>query len=62
MASGSVAQVAAVLKQWGIEQARNRTSGDILHVPRVFLVDREGMLAYEADPDAELLTTLLTRL
>jgi cytochrome oxidase Cu insertion factor (SCO1/SenC/PrrC family) len=62
VASGSVAQVGAVLERWGIEHARNPKTGDVVHVPRVFIVDREGTLAYEADPDAELLAKLLAGL
>jgi cytochrome oxidase Cu insertion factor (SCO1/SenC/PrrC family) len=62
VASGSVAQVEGVLDAWGIERARDARNGDLLHVPRVFLVDREGSLAFEADPDADLLVSLAGRL
>ena len=58
VASGSVAQVEAVLDAWGIERSRDLRNGDLVHVPRVFVVDRAGTLAYEADPDAALLTEL----
>lgn len=58
VASGSVAQVEAVLDAWGIERSRDLRNGDLVHVPRVFVVDRQGILAYEADPDAALLTEL----
>lgn len=62
MASGSVAQVENVLDAWGIERSRDGRSGDLVHVPRVFVIDREGILAYEADPDAALLAELADRL
>jgi cytochrome oxidase Cu insertion factor (SCO1/SenC/PrrC family) len=58
VASGSVAQVEAVLDAWGIERSRDPRNGDLVHVPRVFVVDREGILAYEADPSAALLADL----
>ncbi len=59
VASGSVEQVEAVLNAWGIERSRDPRNGDLVHVPRVFVVDREGILAYEADPDATLLAELV---
>lgn len=62
VASGSVSQVEAALNAWGIERSRNSRNGDLLHVPRVFLVDREGNLAYESDADAGLLVDLARRL
>ena len=58
VASGSVAQVEAALDAWGIERSRDPRNGDLVHVPRVFVVDREGILAYEADPNAALLVEL----
>ena len=58
VASGSVAQVEAALDAWGIERSRDPRNGDLVHVPRVFVVDREGILAYEADPNAALLADL----
>ena len=62
VASGSVDQVQAVLDAWGIERARDARNGDLVHVPRVFVLDRAGNLAYEADPDADLLVELASRL
>lgn len=62
MASGPVPEVEAVLDAWGIERSRDPRSGDLAHVPRVFVVDREGNLAYEADADAGLLADLARRL
>jgi cytochrome oxidase Cu insertion factor (SCO1/SenC/PrrC family) len=58
VASGQVPQVEAVLDAWGIERARDSRNGDLVHVPRVFVVDREGIVLYEADPDAALLAEL----
>lgn len=60
--SGTVPQVEAVLDAWGIERSRNPRNGDLVHIPRVFLVDRQGNLAYEADADAGLLADLARRL
>jgi cytochrome oxidase Cu insertion factor (SCO1/SenC/PrrC family) len=62
MASGPVPEVEAVLDAWGIERSRDPRNGDLAHVPRVFVVDREGNLAFEADADAGLLTDLAREL
>jgi cytochrome oxidase Cu insertion factor (SCO1/SenC/PrrC family) len=62
VASGSVPQVEDVLDAWGIDRSRDPRNGDLVHVPRVFVVDREGNLAYEADADAALLAELASRL
>ena len=62
LASGTVAEVESVLDAWGIERSRDVRTGDLLHVPRVFLVDRAGNLAYEADAEAGLLADLARRL
>lgn len=60
--SGTVAEVEAVLDAWGIDRSRNPRDGDLTHVPRVFLVDRDGILAYESDAAAPLLAELARRL
>ena len=60
--SGTVAEVEAVLDAWGIDRSRNPRDGDLTHVPRVFLVDRDGILAYESDAEALLLAELARRL
>lgn len=62
VASGTIPEVEAVLDAWGIERSRDVRTGDVLHVPRVFLVDRDGNLAYEADAEAGLLADLARRL
>jgi hypothetical protein len=62
VASGTVPQVEAALDAWGIERSRNARNGDIVHVPRVFLVDRRGSVAFEADAQAGLLVDLIGRL
>jgi cytochrome oxidase Cu insertion factor (SCO1/SenC/PrrC family) len=60
--SGTVSQVEATLDAWGIERSRNARNGDLVHVPRVFLVDRQGKVAFEADAQARLLVDLARRL
>jgi cytochrome oxidase Cu insertion factor (SCO1/SenC/PrrC family) len=62
VASGTVSQVEATLDAWGIERSRNARNGDLVHVPRVFLVDRQGKVAFEADAQARLLVDLARRL
>jgi cytochrome oxidase Cu insertion factor (SCO1/SenC/PrrC family) len=62
VASGSVPQVESTLEAWGIDRSRNPRNGDLVHIPRVFLIDRAGNLAYEADADARLLADLGSRL
>lgn len=62
VASGTVPRVERTLDEWGIERSRNAMNGDLVHVPRVFVLDRAGNLAYEADPDADLLVSLAGQL
>lgn len=62
VASGSVPQVEATLDAWGIARSRNARNGDLVHVPRVFLVNRQGNVAFEADAQAGLLVDLIGRL
>ncbi len=60
--SGTVPEVEAALDAWGVERSRNRRNGDIVHAARVFVVDRDGHLAYETGGGAATLTALLRSL
>jgi cytochrome oxidase Cu insertion factor (SCO1/SenC/PrrC family) len=44
--SGSVTEVEATLDAWRIERSRSQVDGDVVHAARIFIVDREGRLAY----------------
>lgn len=62
VASGSIPEVESVLDAWGIGRSRNPRTGDLVHVPKVFVVDRGGTLVYETDAEAGLLEDLAGRL
>jgi cytochrome oxidase Cu insertion factor (SCO1/SenC/PrrC family) len=61
--SGTVAEVESVRVAWGVEAARDGLTGEITHAPWVFVVDRQGRLAYRfLDPPASWLVEAVTRL
>jgi protein SCO1/2 len=57
--SGPVAEVESVLDAWGIQRSRDARDGDVVHAPRVFVVDRRGRIAYTATGSAGTLIRLL---
>jgi cytochrome oxidase Cu insertion factor (SCO1/SenC/PrrC family) len=60
--SGAVADVEATLDMWQVARARDPLTGDVAHPPLVYLIDREGRIAYAATGDATTLEKLLRRL
>lgn len=61
--SGSVAEVESVRLAWGMEASRDALTGEITHAPWIFVVDRQGRLAYRfLDPPASWLVEAITRL
>jgi cytochrome oxidase Cu insertion factor (SCO1/SenC/PrrC family) len=60
--SGTVAAVEAALDDWQVARARDSLTGDVAHPPLVYLVDREGRIAYAATGNAVTIAELLRRL
>ena len=60
--SGAVADVEATLDAWQVARARDPLTGDVAHPPLVYLIDREGRIAYAATGDATTIAELLRRL
>lgn len=60
--SGDVAAVEATLDAWQVARVRDPLTGDVAHPPLVYLIDREGKIAYAATGDATTMADLLRRL
>ncbi|MCG8466751.1 MAG: SCO family protein [Gemmatimonadetes bacterium] len=60
--SGSVEEVNAVLDGWQVQRTRDLDDGDIVHVPVVYVIDREGRVAATSRGELESLTRLVERL
>lgn len=59
--SGEVDEVNAALDAWGVARERDPLTGDITHPPLVFVLDREGTVAYASTGGAEALAELVRR-
>jgi protein SCO1/2 len=59
---GSVTGVQEALERWGVAATRDATSGNIVHGAVVYIVDRDGRIAFRAGGDAALITSLARRL
>jgi cytochrome oxidase Cu insertion factor (SCO1/SenC/PrrC family) len=60
--SGAVPQVEATLDAWQVARQRDSLTGDVAHPPLVYLIDREGRIAYATTGDAGTIAELLKRL
>jgi cytochrome oxidase Cu insertion factor (SCO1/SenC/PrrC family) len=60
--SGAVDDVEKTLDAWHIPRQRDTNNGDITHPAAVYIVDREGRLAFATTGGVDLLTALLRRL
>ena len=56
---GSVAEVLAAAEAWGVTIDSDPRTGDITHTPVVFVVDRDGRLAFSAPGGVGVLVQLL---
>lgn len=57
--SGPVDEVESALDAWEIGRARDPRDGDVVHAPRVFVVDHGGRLAYATPGGADTLVELV---
>ena len=60
--SGLVDTVAAALDRWGIARSRDPRTGEVTHPQLVYVLDREGRLAYSTTGDAVAIEQLVRRL
>ena len=59
---GSIEEVTAVLDAWKVARSRDLTSGEVVHPSLVYVVDREGRLAFASTGGSETLVSLVRRL
>jgi cytochrome oxidase Cu insertion factor (SCO1/SenC/PrrC family) len=57
--SGAVETVERVLDDWGIPRERDRSTGEITHPTPIYLIDREGRIAYVATGGAGVIGELV---
>lgn len=60
--SGAPEDVNAVLDRWNVPRSRDPRTGEIVHPALVYLVDRNGTLAYAVHGDARQIVALTGRL
>jgi protein SCO1 len=59
---GSVAEVLAAIEPWGVTITRDERTGDITHPAIVFVLDREGRIAFTATGGRDVLAELLRQI
>jgi cytochrome oxidase Cu insertion factor (SCO1/SenC/PrrC family) len=59
---GGVPDVEAVLDAWNVARSRNLTTGEVTHPSLVYVVDRDGRLAYASTGGIDALISLVRRL
>jgi protein SCO1/2 len=60
--SGTVDEVEATLDAWNVPRSRDLATGDITHPRLVYLIDRDGQIAYVTNAGVEAIVDLVTRL
>ncbi len=60
--SGPVPDVEAALDRWGVARTRDSRTGEITHPQVVYVLDRDGRIAYSVTGDAEAIAELVRRL
>jgi len=61
-AGGTVGQVNAMLDAWGVARTRDERTGDIIHSPLVYGIDREGRIAFVSTGESGSLRDRVGRL
>lgn len=59
---GAVEDVEAALDAWEVPRTRNLRTGEVTHPSLVYVIDREGRIAYASTGGTDALVTLLERL
>lgn len=60
--SGAVEAVESVLDAWEVPRQRDERSGEVTHPALLYVVDRDGRIAFASNGGAEAIATLLRRL
>jgi cytochrome oxidase Cu insertion factor (SCO1/SenC/PrrC family) len=60
--SGDVDHVEVVLDAWNVPRSRDTTSGEVTHPSLIYVVDREGRIAFASAGRADALVSLIRRL
>jgi cytochrome oxidase Cu insertion factor (SCO1/SenC/PrrC family) len=60
--SGPVPDVEATLDRWGVARTRDSRTGEITHPQVVYVLDREGRIAFSVTGDADAIAELVRRL
>lgn len=59
---GQIAAVEATLDAWRVPRSRNLRTGEVTHPSLVYVVDRDGRIAFTASGGAQVLASLVRRL
>jgi len=59
--SGEVARVNEVLDAWNVARERDESTGEVVHVPLVYVLDATGRIAFASTGGVEALVSLLDR-
>ena len=60
--SGSVAEVEAVLDAWNIARSRDTSTGEVTHPSLVYVVDKNGRIAFASTGGSENIAALVRRI
>jgi cytochrome oxidase Cu insertion factor (SCO1/SenC/PrrC family) len=60
--SGEVEEVEDVLTRWNVARRRDPRTGDVVHPPLVYVLDRSGRIAFASTGGTQALVELLGRL
>ncbi|HSJ09477.1 MAG TPA: SCO family protein [Longimicrobiales bacterium] len=60
--SGAPEAVEAALDAWEVPRSRDTTTGEVTHPSLVYIIDRDGRMAYASSGDVDALVALVRRL
>jgi protein SCO1 len=60
--SGSVAQVESVLNGWNIPRSRDASTGEVTHPSVVYVIDKDGRIAFASSGGSENIAALVRRI
>jgi cytochrome oxidase Cu insertion factor (SCO1/SenC/PrrC family) len=60
--SGEPARVERTLNAWRVPRARNEQTGEITHPAMIYVIDRDGRIAYVVQGNADTIAAAVTTL